>query len=120
MRENGPVGPAALEAFALDPLALQLPGAANGFGLFTGTALRRLFIGTAQLHFAEDAFTLHLLLQGFEGLIHVVISNNDLHGKLTLLILKSTKQIGPVLSPVREDGLLSHQNRVVKEQTYDF
>ncbi|GAB6966439.1 hypothetical protein JCM25156A_04760 [Komagataeibacter kakiaceti JCM 25156] len=34
---------------------------------------------TAQLHFAEDAFTLHFFLEGLEGLINIVVTNENLH-----------------------------------------
>jgi hypothetical protein len=33
----------------------------------------------AQLHLAEDAFALHLLLEGLEGLIDVVVADENLH-----------------------------------------
>jgi hypothetical protein len=32
-----------------------------------------------ELHFAEDTFALHLLLQGAERLINVIFANEDLH-----------------------------------------
>ena len=69
----------ALRAFALALFAGQLTGAANGFGLFAGTLLRRLFIAPAQLHFAENPFTLHFFLQRFESLIDIVVADNDLN-----------------------------------------
>jgi hypothetical protein len=34
----------------------------------------------AKLHFAENALALHLLLQRFEGLIDIVIADENLHG----------------------------------------
>jgi len=67
------------QAFALHLLARQLAGAANGFGLFAGALFGRLFIMTAQLHFAENALTLHLLLERLEGLIDIVVANENLH-----------------------------------------
>jgi len=33
----------------------------------------------AELHLAEDAFALHLLLQDFEGLVDIVVTNENLH-----------------------------------------
>ena len=33
-----------------------------------------------QFHFAEDAFTLHLLFQGFKRLIDIVVADQNLHG----------------------------------------
>jgi hypothetical protein len=34
---------------------------------------------TAELHLAEDALTLHLFLQRLEGLIDIVVANENLH-----------------------------------------
>ncbi len=34
---------------------------------------------TTQLHFTEDAFALHFLLEGLEGLINIVVTNENLH-----------------------------------------
>jgi len=33
----------------------------------------------AELHLAEDAFALHLLLQYLEGLVDIVVTNENLH-----------------------------------------
>ena len=63
-----------LVALAVHPLAQKLAVPANGLGLFTGLALGRLLVGTAQLHFPEHAFALHLLLERFQRLIDVVIA----------------------------------------------
>ena len=68
-----------LEAFALYALALQLAGAADGFGSLAGPALRRLLIVPPQLHLAEDSFPLHLLFERFQRLIYVVIAYEYLH-----------------------------------------
>jgi hypothetical protein len=66
------------QAFALSALAGQLAGATNGFRLLTGALFRRLFIMHVPLHFAERAFALHLLLQGLEGLIDVIVAHKNL------------------------------------------
>lgn len=68
-----------LEALALQPLALQLAGAAHGFRRLTRTTLRRLFVMPPQLHLTEDSFPLHLLLERLERLIDVVVTHEDLH-----------------------------------------
>jgi hypothetical protein len=34
---------------------------------------------TAELHLAENALALHLLLQRLEGLVDIVIANENLH-----------------------------------------
>jgi hypothetical protein len=37
------------------------------------------------LHFAEGAFALHLLLQGLQGLVDVVVANENLNDDEALL-----------------------------------
>jgi len=36
----------------------------------------------AELHFAEDTLALHLLLQHLEGLVDIVVTNENLHAEL--------------------------------------
>src|SRR5438128_12017279 len=67
------------QAFALQLLAGQLARAAHGFGLFTGLLLGGLFVVPAELHLAENPLALHLLLQRLEGLIDIVIADENLH-----------------------------------------
>src|SRR3984885_15008475 len=67
------------QAFALQLLAGQLARAAHGLGLFTGLLLGGLFIMAAELHLAENALTLHLLLQRLESLVDIVITDENLH-----------------------------------------
>src|SRR5688572_820622 len=67
------------QAFALQLLASQLARAAHGFGLFTGFLLGGLFVVSAELHLAENSLALHLLLQRLEGLIDIVIADENLH-----------------------------------------
>jgi hypothetical protein len=67
------------QAFPLQFLAGKLPCAANGFGLFTRLFFGRLFVMTAKLHLAENSLALHLLLERLEGLINIVIANENLH-----------------------------------------
>ena len=67
------------QAFALGALAGQLAGAAHGFRLLAGALLRGLFVVDVPLHFAERAFALHLLLQRLEGLIDVVVADENLN-----------------------------------------
>src|SRR5579862_7012930 len=69
------------EAFALQPLALQLASAANGLSGLSSAALGRLFVVPPELHFAEYALALHFLLKRLERLIDIVIANEDLHEK---------------------------------------
>ncbi|OJY01351.1 MAG: hypothetical protein BGP07_11805 [Rhizobiales bacterium 63-22] len=67
------------ETFALGAFAGQLTGAANSLGLFAGALFGRLFVVATHLHFTEDAFTLHLLLESAESLIDIVIADEYLH-----------------------------------------
>src|SRR5271157_538192 len=71
--------PLSSEPLALDPLALQLAGAANGFSGLTGAALGRLLIVPPQLHLAENPLPLHLLLERLQRLVDIVVTNENLH-----------------------------------------
>src|ERR1043166_1326930 len=66
------------DAFALQALALQLAIAANGLRPLACPLLARLFVMAPQLHLAEDAFPLHLLLQRLQRLVDVVVANDNL------------------------------------------
>ncbi|NRP70704.1 hypothetical protein ILFOPFJJ_01585 [Ensifer psoraleae] len=66
------------QAFALEFLAGELPVTAHGFRLFAHALFGRLFVGAARLHFAENAFALHLLLQNAKGLLDVIIPDENL------------------------------------------
>lgn len=68
------------KSLALCFLASQLTRAANGLCLGTSTFFRWLFVGATFFHFAENAFALHLFLQGAQRLVNVVIANDYLHG----------------------------------------
>jgi len=70
---------AALEAFPLEPLALHLAGPADRLGGLAGAAFGRLLVVPPQLHFSEDAFSLHFLLERFQRLVDVVIPYQNLH-----------------------------------------
>src|SRR5215212_6338289 len=67
------------QAFTLQLLAGQLARAAHGLGLFAGLLLGGLFVVSAELHLAENTLALHLLLQRLEGLIDIVIADENLH-----------------------------------------
>jgi hypothetical protein len=83
---TGSLGLDRQKAFALQLLAGELAGAADGFGLLAGALLGRLLVMATQLHFAEDAFTLHLLLQRLKSLIDVVVANENLHETILLSV----------------------------------
>ena len=63
----------------MSALAGQLARAAHGFGLLASALFARLFIVHVPLHFAERALALHLLLQRLEGLIDVVVADENLN-----------------------------------------
>src|SRR5664279_3934669 len=67
------------QAFALQLLAGELARAAHGFGLFTDLLFGGLFIMAAELHLAENTLALHLLLQHLEGLVDIVVTDENLH-----------------------------------------
>ena len=67
------------QAFALQLLASQLARAAHGFGLFTGLLLGGLFVVSAELHLAENSLALHLLLQRLQGLVDVIVADENLN-----------------------------------------
>src|SRR3954464_13072547 len=67
------------QAFALQLLPRELARPPHGFGLFAGLLLGGLFVVAAELHLAENPLALHLLLQRLEGLIDIVIANENLH-----------------------------------------
>src|SRR5215208_3233392 len=70
-------------ALALHALAQQLAVAAHRLRLFAGPPLRGLLVTAPQLHFPEHPFALHLFLQCPEGLVDVVVANEDLHGRFS-------------------------------------
>jgi hypothetical protein len=67
------------QTFTLKTLASQLANAANRFSLFAGALFRGLLVVVAHLHFPENAFALHFLLESAERLINVVIADKYLH-----------------------------------------
>ena len=72
------------QALALQLLAGELAGAADGFGLFADALLGGLFVMAAQLHLAEHTFALHLLLQHPQRLVDIVVTDENLHAAFLL------------------------------------
>src|SRR5262249_27237273 len=70
------------QAFALEALALQFAIAADGFGAFAGAFFAGFLVVAAELSFAKDGFTLHLLVQRLERLVDIVVANDDLQVRL--------------------------------------
>ncbi len=75
----------ALVAFAFLALAGQFAGPADSFRFLPRAFLRRLFIAPAKFHLTEDTLALHFLLQRLQGLVDVVITDNDLNDGAHLL-----------------------------------
>src|ERR1700733_12384722 len=67
------------EAFAFQPLALQLAGTAHRFRGLARAPLGRFFVVPPELHLAENPLPLHLLLERLQRLIDVVVTHEDLH-----------------------------------------
>jgi hypothetical protein len=87
-RAKGRLGLHREQAFALHLLARELAGAAHRFRFLTGLLLGGLLKMAAKLHFAENPLALHLLLERLEGLIDVVIADENLHRVVFLLSLE--------------------------------
>ncbi|KAJ8138245.1 hypothetical protein OY671_008541 [Metschnikowia pulcherrima] len=68
-----------LGAVALQPLALQLAGAANSGRLFAGALFGGLFVVAAQRHFAIQALTSQLLLGRAKSRVDIVVANENSH-----------------------------------------
>jgi hypothetical protein len=66
-------------AWASSAAGLRAAASADGFGLLAGLLLGRLLVVAAELHLAENALALHLLLERLESLVDIVIANENLH-----------------------------------------
>jgi len=67
------------QTLALHLFAGELAGATDGFRLLPDSLLGGFFVMAAELHLAEDALALHLLLQHLEGLVDIVVADENLH-----------------------------------------
>ena len=75
---GGPPFPGAPGTLALQLFASELAGAADGLRLLPNSSLGGLFVMAAELHLAEDALALHLLLKHLEGLFDIVVRDENL------------------------------------------
>src|SRR5262249_22404447 len=73
------------QPFALHALAGELARPADRFRPFAGFLFGGFFVMAAELHLAENALALHFLLERLEGLIDVVVRNENLHAFPSLL-----------------------------------
>lgn len=71
------------EPLALGALAGELARAPYGLGLLAGFLFGGLFVVIAELHLAEDAFPLHLLLQRLQRLFDIVVANKNLNDDMS-------------------------------------
>jgi hypothetical protein len=67
------------QALTLGALAGKLAGAAHRLRLLAGALLGWLLVVSAHLHFAENAFALHLLLERAKRLVNIVVADEYLH-----------------------------------------
>ena len=67
------------QTFALQLFAGELAGAPDGLRLLPHPPLGGLFVMAAKLHLAEHALALHFLLQHLEGLVDIVVTDENLH-----------------------------------------
>src|SRR3979409_221552 len=72
------------QTLALHFLARELAGAADGFRFLPGSLFGGFLVMAAQLHLAEDALALHLFLQRLEGLVDIVVTDENLHAGIPL------------------------------------
>ena len=61
------------------PIGPQLDRAPHSFGFLSCFFLGGFFVMAAEFHLAEDPLALHLLLERLEGLIDVIVSDENLH-----------------------------------------
>lgn len=92
---------AADQTFTLGFLTGQLAGAAHGLCLLASLLFRRLLVKIAQLHLAENTFTLKLLLESAQRLIDIVIANDYLQRSTALSNLQNFRIIGSSETPVK-------------------
>jgi hypothetical protein len=59
----------------------QLARSALSFCGLTDTGFGRFFVVAAHLHFTEESFALHLLFQGTERLIDIIVAYDNFNQK---------------------------------------
>jgi hypothetical protein len=67
------------KSLPLQFLASKFSRPSDGFCLFANFPLGGFFVMLPELHFTKDAFTLHLFLQHPEGLVDIVVADENLH-----------------------------------------
>jgi hypothetical protein len=74
------------QTLALQLFAGEFAGATDGFRLLPDSPFRRFLVILAQLHLAKETFALHLLFQRPEGLVDIVVTDENLHVVFSSLI----------------------------------
>src|SRR5262245_1981542 len=67
------------QALTLHALAGELAGTADRLCLLAGLLFGWLLVMAAELHLAENSLALHLLFERLEGLIDVIVPDENLH-----------------------------------------
>src|SRR5262245_17587245 len=76
------------ETLALHLLARELAGPADRFRLFPRLLFGWFFVLPAEFHLAENALALHLLFERLQGLVDIVVANENLHA-CSLVVARS-------------------------------
>src|SRR4029453_13267124 len=84
------------QALALHALAGELARAADRFRLLTRLPFRGFFVVAAKFHLAENPLALHLLLQRLEGLVDIVVADENLHAWFLFLPISSMYRSPPI------------------------
>lgn len=84
------------QAFTLRTLACELARPAHSLGFLARFLFGGLLVVVAELHLAENALALHLLLERLESLVDVVVANENLHAVLSLVVDDGAKQKTPL------------------------
>jgi hypothetical protein len=78
-------------------LSVGFPRTADGCGALARTLLRRLFVVPAKLHLAVDALALKPLFQHAQGLIDIVVADDDLHSDLAFTYLSDLSDTDAIM-----------------------
>jgi uncharacterized membrane protein len=93
---------------ALGPLARQLSRPAHGLGLLARPLFGGLLVVDVALHLAEGALALHLLLERLQGLVDVVVADEDLYHRSSKIASVAVSKSGTAGSgPPKEARLIS-------------
>jgi fructose-specific phosphotransferase system IIC component len=68
------------QTLALGLLAGQLASPADGLTGLAGALFGGFFVGAAAFHFAKQPLALQFLLQDLDGLVDIVVTDDDLQG----------------------------------------